>query len=110
MLTYIDEEKKELRLFRHPTTTIWGQSPQEKKNKRKNTQARSEIEEEEEGEEGGEEEEEEEWRRRTIGGGGEEEEEEESVVRWDLLIRELTGGNFFVGLGDFSRTLALLML
>jgi hypothetical protein len=93
MLTYIDEEKKELRLFRHPTTTIWGQSPQEKKNKRKNTQARSEIEEEEEGEEG-----------------GEEEEEEECVVRWDLLIRELTGGNFFVGLGDFSRTLALLML
>jgi hypothetical protein len=92
MLTNIyntDEEKKELRLFRHPTTTVWGQSPQEKKNKRKNTQARSEIEEEE---------------------GGEEGEEEECVVRWDLLIRELTGGNFFVGLGDLSRTLALLML
>ena len=86
MLTYIyntDDEKKELRLFRHPTTTVWGQSPQKKKNKGKNMQARSEIEEEE----GGEEE--------------EEEEEEECVVRWDLLIRELTGGNFFVGLGDF---------
>jgi hypothetical protein len=98
MLIYIyiyitDEEKKELRLFRHPTTTVWGQSPQKKKNKEKNTQARSEIEEEEEEEEG-----------------GEEEEEEECVVRWDLLIRQLTGSNFFVGLGDFSRTLALLIL